>query len=329
MSAKRLSLCLCLTFLLTLSLPPDAALAVTLGGGTVSVPALAIRDRPRADAEILGTAPSGAVVVVTGQTEGWYAVRYRDLVGYMSAAHVVFSERLEGDFGYAAPIGSGIALRAEPDPGSEALTFLPYGSELRVTEICGSWLRVESDGLSGYIRSDYAELRYTLSGSVSENGYSASETAGIALSGDLPRDTESSSAQLQAGSYSEGADPGIRLAERSLLYLGAPYLWGGSTEEEGFDCSGFVYRVFRDCGHSAPRTTNALYVSGAAVEPDGLRPGDLVFFTVGSGDDIGHMGLYIGGGEFIHASPVAGGVTIGELSSAYCQNHYAGARRLV
>lgn len=115
---------------------------------------------------------------------------------------------------------------------------------------------------------------------------------------------------------------GIRytLARYALRYLGTPFVWGGATPS-GFDCSGFVQHVFEQAGILLPRTADYQY---AAIRhmPEPLRPGDLVFFqTYAPGAS--HVGIYLGGGEFIHSSRPY--VHISNLSDPYYATRYLGA----
>jgi cell wall-associated NlpC family hydrolase len=107
----------------------------------------------------------------------------------------------------------------------------------------------------------------------------------------------------------------------AMQYLGVPYVWGGSSPR-GFDCSGFVAYVFAQIGVSLPHSSYAMYGMGTPVSISDLQPGDLVFFTGAS-----HMGIYIGGGQFIHAPHTGDVVKISSLSGYYSSN-FAGARRI-
>jgi cell wall-associated NlpC family hydrolase len=105
-------------------------------------------------------------------------------------------------------------------------------------------------------------------------------------------------------------------------YLGVPYRWGGGSPA-GFDCSGLVMYVFAQLGISLPHYTVALYTLGAPVSRDQLQPGDLVFF-----DGLGHVGIYIGGGQFIHAPQTGDVVKVSSLSDSWFASTYVGARRI-
>jgi cell wall-associated NlpC family hydrolase len=106
----------------------------------------------------------------------------------------------------------------------------------------------------------------------------------------------------------------------ALRYLGVPYLWGGESPK-GFDCSGLVAYVYAQLGITLPHYAAAQYQLGVAVPRDLLQPGDLVFF-----DGLDHVGIYIGGGQFVHA-PHTGDVVKITTLAAY-GGSYVGARRI-
>jgi cell wall-associated NlpC family hydrolase len=108
----------------------------------------------------------------------------------------------------------------------------------------------------------------------------------------------------------------------AMQFLGTPYVWGGSSPG-GFDCSGFVMYVYAQVGISLPHNAAAQYGYGSAVSRDQLQPGDLVFF-----DGLGHNGIYIGGGQFIHSPHTGDVVKISSLSDSWYSSKFVGARRL-
>ena len=108
----------------------------------------------------------------------------------------------------------------------------------------------------------------------------------------------------------------------AMQYLGTPYVWGGSSPG-GFDCSGFVMYVYAQVGVYLPHLAAAQYNYGTPVSRDELAPGDLVFF-----DGLGHVGIYIGGDQFIHSPHTGDVVKISSLNDGWYSSTYVGARRL-
>jgi cell wall-associated NlpC family hydrolase len=112
----------------------------------------------------------------------------------------------------------------------------------------------------------------------------------------------------------------------ALSLQGTPYRNGGS-DPSGFDCSGFVQWVFAQQGLALPREVRQQYLVGSEIESDEVRPGDLVFFeTVSSGAS--HVGIALGGGEFVHAPSSRGVVRIERYTSSYWAPRWVGARRM-
>ena len=122
---------------------------------------------------------------------------------------------------------------------------------------------------------------------------------------------------------SQQAGRGARAVAIAQRYLGTPYQWGGESPSTGFDCSGFVYYVFSRIGVALPRVVSAQYRAGKPVQRSALRPGDIVFF-----DGLGHDGIYVGGGRFIHSPHTGDVVKISSLRDSWYRSRWVGARRV-
>ena len=120
------------------------------------------------------------------------------------------------------------------------------------------------------------------------------------------------------------ASKGAQVVAIAMQYLGIPYVWGAASPSSGFDCSGLTMYVFNQVGVSLPHYAAAQYGLGVAVSKDQLQPGDLVFFR-----GLGHMGMYIGGGNMIHAPHTGDVVKISPLSDPYYVANWVGARRVL
>jgi cell wall-associated NlpC family hydrolase len=108
----------------------------------------------------------------------------------------------------------------------------------------------------------------------------------------------------------------------AMQYLGTPYVWGAAGPN-AFDCSGLVAYVYSQVGVSLPHHAASIWSYGTYVPRDQLQPGDLVFF-----DGLGHMGIYIGNGQFIHAPHTGDVVKISSLNDGWYASTYVGAKRI-
>jgi cell wall-associated NlpC family hydrolase len=141
---------------------------------------------------------------------------------------------------------------------------------------------------------------------------------GPAVSRTPPRTSDSPAASTTADGYS--------ISSTALSLRGAPYRNGG-VNPAGFDCSGLVKYVFEQHGVAMPREARQQFQVGQPVEPASLEPGDLVFFTtVAPGPS--HVGILVGGDQFVHAPTTNGVVRVDSLSSQYWSSRFIGAKRV-
>ncbi|MEG1316306.1 MAG: SH3 domain-containing C40 family peptidase [Oscillospiraceae bacterium] len=275
-----------------------SAFASSIGGATVKATSLNLRSQPSTDAKSITMVPQGAAVVV-GQrvNDDWYKVVYRGALGYMSSEFISFSEVLDGAFGSGTVRGSSVRVRTAPTLTSSILGTFNNGTKMQLLGVAGNWYKVSINGGIGYIHSDY----FALNGGVS----------------DFSEQTDS-----------DNSSAGQAIVDTAMKYMGVPYVWGG-TSSSGFDCSGLVYYVFKECGYTTNRTAASIYKNGVYVDKANLQVGDAVCFSSPSSGSIGHVGIYIGNDQFIHASSSSRAVIVTDLNSDYYVQNYVGARRIV
>ena len=117
--------------------------------------------------------------------------------------------------------------------------------------------------------------------------------------------------------------------DRAHQLLGTAYTWGGTSQEQGFDCSGLLVYLFKtEANIVIPRTTAAMHRSTAAtIKRNALQPGDAVFFRANGSGQVGHVGLYVGEGKFIHSPRKGKSVRIDSLANNYWKKNYTTAKR--
>jgi cell wall-associated NlpC family hydrolase len=123
------------------------------------------------------------------------------------------------------------------------------------------------------------------------------------------------------------APDGYSISSTALSLRGAPYRNGGTDPQQGFDCSGFVHYVYTQHGVKMPRDVRQQFSLGNDVDPTQLEPGDLVFFTT-IAPGASHVGIAVGGDQFVHAPSTNGVVRVENLSSQYWANRFVGAKRV-
>lgn len=117
------------------------------------------------------------------------------------------------------------------------------------------------------------------------------------------------------------------LIQTARRFIGTPYRWGGESARSGFDCSGLTMTVYRLNGLQLPRNSRAQFDAGHAVSQAELQMGDLVFYATGRRRRVSHVGIYTGGGNFIHAPGRGKRIRTASIHNSYFKARYMGARR--
>ena len=271
------------------------ASAASLGAGTVQGDSLRLRSAANTESSVLATAAKGTnVIVLADAGNSWYKVEYNALVGYMTADYVTLSTTADVSLG-AGKVNTGGAtlnMRSGAGTGYSQIATLSDGTALEIVGVDNGWYKVTCNGVTGYVSSDYVVT-------------TDSGVAGV---------TDSSKGQ-QVVDYAKG-------------YTGCKYVYGGNGPSS-FDCSGFTTYVYKHFGYTINRTASGQLSNGTAVDKSSLQPGDLVFFKNNTTKAASHVGIYVGNGQFIHASTNTYTVRTDNLSSGYYANIYVGARRIV
>ncbi len=137
-----------------------------------------------------------------------------------------------------------------------------------------------------------------------------------------------SGAPRYQGRPGEPAPDRKEIVRFAKTFVGTPYRSGG-TSYKGVDCSGLVFTVYREFDIKLPRTSLDQSHVGQAIDPSKLKPADLVFFKTSKRSSVTHVGIYAGGGKFVHASTSHRKVRVDELDDAYYRGRFTGARRVI
>ena len=276
----------------TASSPAQAAVSTSILG-TVNASDVKFRKGPDTAFEIIRTVDKDTQVVVLKKLEQWQQVRIDGVDGY------IFSQFVTLPANASAPEeknviryvnANSLNIRSLPTTDSEKLGELTRQNKVVYLENIAGWARIETAaGIIGYVKPEY-------------------------LVDNL-------------AAVSRGNDEKVeRLLQISKTFLGVPYVHGGYSMK-GTDCSGFVKMAFAKVGITTPRSSSAYGSAGVRITRDNLRPGDVVTFDIRNNGTIGHVGIYLGNDQFIHASSTKGKVVIARFSTY--NEKYMGARRFI
>lgn len=253
---------------------------------------LNMRKEPDVTAELVGKMQNDAGCEILEQTGDWYKVKSGKVEGYVSAEFIITGDEAaaraeEVKMTIATVTTQTLNVRAEMNTDCVILALMPEGEELEVKQDMGNdWVQIDLDGDLGYVHKDYVEL-----------------------STQLPK-----AQTLTELKYGEGvSNVRVDLVSYALQFVGNPYVWGGTSLTNGVDCSGYTMKIMEKYGVYLPHHAASQANCGTRINASEAKPGDLFFYTRG-GSSIGHVGIYIGNGQIVHASSPSTGI---KISSAY------------
>lgn len=287
--------------------------------GYVSVSTANVRKGPSNSAEIIGVVSINDAIQGEEVSLGWIKINYKGQTAFIHKNVLSFNKTKveENKNQESKPKDSGkkvsgyvtadsLFVRQGPGMGYDQIGYLHRNDPVQGTDLNNGWIKIDYNGKAGYISSKFFSTEKQSTPKVEENTPSQNEDKG----------------QVGQGTI----DQIIRLAKQQL---GKPYIYGAAGPN-AFDCSGLTSWLYRSFGYTIQRRAAAQTSNGYAVSKKNLRPGDLVFFSnESSGGRVAHVGIYIGGGQIIHASTPQLGVRTDNLNSSWFVNHYKGARRII
>lgn len=330
-----------------------------------STTTLNIRKKKSIDSEVVGKLKKGNIVTVLEKGAEWSKIESGNAAGYVYNQYLKFGDDVEtfaksNQIQRVAKVSvETLRVREKPSTKSDIVTLLSEGETYQVKNVSDGWAKVSVNGKTGYISTDYANIRYSFGKAKTmkeiqeaQQKKKAKEAARKAeqskkvkavktvasssmtkeetnTSSSSSKTTERSSAVSGSASASSisGATIGQKVANYAQQFVGNPYRYGGNSLTGGIDCSGFTQQVLAKFGYSISRTSSSQATEGIRVSTSNLRAGDLLFY--GDGGGINHVAIYIGGGQVVHASNSApypkGGI---KISSAFYRTPVC-ARRII
>ena len=287
-----------------------------------------VRSIPSEEGEILGKLYDKSVGEFIEEDNGWYKITSGSVTGYVKAEYCVTGDDAVA---LAKKVGNRIAtvttttlkVREEPSLDATVLGLVPIQDQLLVTEELDNWVKVNIEEGDGYVSLDYVTLSTEFVKAESreeEEVRLAKEEAERKAALEAARKaeeknrkaakSESSATTSEAPVvYATGESAlGQSVASYACQFVGNPYVYGGTSLTNGADCSGFVMSVYANFGVSLPHSSSGDRSVGTAV--DGLanaQPGDIICYS-------GHVAIYIGNGQIVHASTAKTGIKISDVN---------------
>ena len=272
-----------------------------LGMSVISSGNLNIRQEASTDSEVVGILTNHNACELLEDAGDWYKVTSGKVTGYVNKQYLVTGDEAESiaeqEIKTVATVNTEtLNVRAEKSTEAAVLSQVGNSEAFTVNSVADGWVEISVDDSVGYISQDYVTLAQALP----------------------------TAKTIEQVKYGDGvSDVRASVVSYALQFVGNRYVWGGTSLENGVDCSGFTMRILGKYGVSLPHSSKAQPSCGTKISASDAKPGDLFFY--GSGSSISHVAIYIGNGQIVHASNKRDGI---KVSNAFYRSPICVARYL-